>query len=106
MHALPDMFLVRAAPVIPGKREASYNFDGSQTEYRCSEMAQALILGIDVGGTSTDAVLLNDQGFKAKAKVGTSDDVHGSISNVISSIRDQCDEGAHPARACLVDGME
>ena len=69
-------------------------------------MDQALILGIDVGGTSTDAVLLDDQGFKAKAKVATSDDIQGSISNVISSIRDQCDEGAYPARACLLDGME
>ena len=69
-------------------------------------MAQMLILGIDVGGTSTDAVLLNDQGYRAKAKVATSDDVQGSISNVISSIRDQCDEGAYPARACLVDGTE
>ena len=62
-------------------------------------MAQALILGIDVGGTSTDAVLLNDQGIRAKAKAPTSEDIHGGILNVISSIRDQCEEGAYPARA-------
>jgi N-methylhydantoinase A/oxoprolinase/acetone carboxylase beta subunit len=65
-------------------------------------MDQALILGIDVGGTNTDAVLLNDQGIRAKAKVATSDDIQKSILNVISSISDNCGKGTYPARSCFL----
>ncbi|CAL5220079.1 g2030 [Coccomyxa viridis] len=49
----------------------------------------ATILGIDVGGTSTDAVLLNAAGVRAKAKVATTEDVYSGIKNVISQIADQ-----------------
>ena len=49
----------------------------------------ATILGIDVGGTSTDAVLLNAAGVRAKAKVATTDDVYSGIKDVISAIADR-----------------
>ncbi len=54
----------------------------------------ATILGIDVGGTSTDAVLLNAAGVRAKAKVATTEDVYSGIKNVISQIADQHGQGA------------
>ena len=46
----------------------------------------ATILGIDVGGTSTDAVLLNAAGVQAKAKVATTADVYSGIEDAISGI--------------------
>ncbi len=51
------------------------------------------ILGIDVGGTSTDAVLLNALGVRAKAKVATTGDVYTGIKNAIGEIADQHGQG-------------
>lgn len=51
------------------------------------------ILGIDVGGTCTDAVLLNAASVQAKAKVTTTDDISAGIHNAIANIREQCSEG-------------
>ena len=58
----------------------------------------ATILGIDVGGTSTDAVLLNAAGVRAKAKVATTGDVYSGIKNVIDRIQDQHGQGALSVR--------
>ena len=54
----------------------------------------ATILGIDVGGTSTDAVLLNAGGVRAKAKVATTEDVYSGIKDAICQIADHHGPGA------------
>lgn len=61
----------------------------------------ATILGIDVGGTSTDAVLLNAAGVRAKAKVATTGDVYSGIKNVIGQIADQHGQGALLMMQCV-----
>jgi len=72
----------------------------------------ATILGIDVGGTSTDAVLLDAAGVRAKAKVETTDDIYSGINNAIANIGKQHDAGTSSqenqeddmghARSCVV----
>lgn len=52
------------------------------------------ILGIDVGGTSTDAVLLSAGGVRAKAKVATTEDVYSGIKMAICQVADQHGPGA------------
>lgn len=54
----------------------------------------ATILGIDVGGTSTDAVLLDAAGVRAKAKVATTDDIYSGINDAIAHIGKHHDAGA------------
>ena len=61
----------------------------------------ATILGIDVGGTSTDAVLLNAAGVRAKAKVATTDDVYSGIKDVISQIADRYGAGTPLQWPCV-----
>ena len=64
----------------------------------------ATILGIDFGGTSTDAVLLNAGGVRAKAKVATTEDVYSGIKHAICQIADQHGPGAL-FQAYLCDAM-
>ena len=52
-----------------------------------------MILGIDVGGTSTAAVLLNAAGISGKAKVATTDDISTGILSAIGGLRRQYDGG-------------
>ena len=46
-----------------------------------------MILGIDVGGTSTDAVLLNATGISGTAKVTTTTDISTGIVSALGVIR-------------------
>lgn len=52
-----------------------------------------MILGIDVGGTSTDAVLLNAAGLSGKAKMATTSDVSTGIVSAIGDLRRHHDGG-------------
>ena len=65
-----------------------------------------MILGIDVGGTSTDAVLLNAAGISGKAKVATTNDISTGILSAIGDLRMQHDDGTfftlHEEVLCMV----
>ncbi len=79
---------------------------------RHSLTCMATILGIDVGGTSTDAVLLDAAGVRAKAKVETTDDIYSGIYDAVAHIERQHDAGTSSqekeeddmghARSCVV----
>ena len=56
-----------------------------------------MILGIDVGGTSTDAVLLNAAGISGKVKTETTTDIFTGILSVIEDLQRHHD-GDHPLR--------
>ena len=65
-----------------------------------------MILGIDVGGTSTDAVLLTAAGISGKAKVATTNDISIGIVSAIGDLRRQHDGGTslmlHEEVLCMV----
>ena len=49
----------------------------------------SLRIGVDVGGTNTDAVLMEDRRVVAKLKTPTSEDVTRGITTSILSVLDQ-----------------
>ncbi len=49
----------------------------------------SLRIGVDVGGTNTDAVLMDDRRVIAKLKTPTTEDVTTGITKAISSVLDQ-----------------
>lgn len=57
-------------------------------------------IGIDVGGTNTDAVLMAGRSVLAEAKTATTPDVTSGIVTAISSLRDQ-----HRFEATAIDGV-
>ena len=49
----------------------------------------ACVIGVDVGGTNTDAVILSGNDVKGKAKVPTTKDVTTGVTNaVIAALKD------------------
>ena len=65
-----------------------------------------MILGIDVGGTSTDAVLLNAAGIYGKAKMATTSDISTGILSVVGDLQRHHDGGTflmqHEDVLCMV----
>lgn len=57
-------------------------------------------IGVDVGGTNTDAVLIHEGGVLASAKRATTADVGGGVTEAIRAILD--DSGAPPAQVTSV----
>jgi N-methylhydantoinase A/oxoprolinase/acetone carboxylase beta subunit len=60
------------------------------------------IIGIDVGGTNTDAVLLEDRQVRQSAKTPTTADVTGGIRTALRLLMDQLPAGTAAADAVMV----
>jgi N-methylhydantoinase A/oxoprolinase/acetone carboxylase beta subunit len=60
------------------------------------------VVGIDVGGTNTDAVLLDDQRVRHAAKTPTTADVTGGIRTALRLLLDQRPAGAPAVDAVMV----
>ncbi|OPX36244.1 MAG: hypothetical protein B1H13_14900 [Desulfobacteraceae bacterium 4484_190.3] len=54
---------------------------------------EAMILGLDVGGTQTDAVLLDEQGVLAETKTPTGEDLLETLRTAISEVTSAIDPG-------------
>lgn len=59
-------------------------------------------IGIDVGGTHTDAVLLNDSEVMASTKALTTADVFGGISAALNNILEQSQVSKNDIRAVMI----
>lgn len=59
-------------------------------------------IGIDVGGTNTDAVLLTSEGILAKAKTSTTEDVTSGIVTALTSLLEQSGVPANDVTAVMV----
>lgn len=59
-------------------------------------------VGIDVGGTNTDAVLLDDRGVVAKAKTPTTPDVTKGVRSVIGELLDRAAGDHGPVDAVML----
>ena len=49
-------------------------------------MAKSLVVGVDIGGTNTDAVLVKNREILNSIKVTTSDDIGSGVINAIKQL--------------------
>lgn len=62
----------------------------------------SLRIGVDVGGTNTDAVLMDDTTVVSKIKIPTSEDVTTGITSAIRSVLDSSHIGVDQVRAVMI----
>ena len=60
-------------------------------------------IGIDVGGTNTDAVLIQDDSVVAGVKTPTTEDVTGGILNALKDLVSGMDEGPGRIDAMMIE---
>ena len=53
---------------------------------KSTEMSGSLTIGVDVGGTNTDVVILRGNDVAGKAKVATTEDVTSGVANCIEMV--------------------
>lgn len=64
--------------------------------------AMTVRLGVDVGGTNTDAVVLHGSKVKGAFKHGTSNDVVSSVQKAITAALQSCSTDAKDVSACML----